>query len=201
MNRVFARSYGLDHRRFLEAIKAGRTIATNGPLVELALRPAHSERPWAEVGDEITLRAGGQQLEARVRLKSLVAVDRLEVVGNGEVVATVPLAPDGMTAEAAPGSAWYLLRAWSERACYPVLDHYPFGTTSPIYVTVAGAPVRSRADALYFGAWVDRLKTWAGSHPGWNTAGEKEAVLNMLAEAGAVYRERATGPSGARPRP
>jgi hypothetical protein len=26
-------------------------------------------------------------------------------------------------------------------------------------------------------------------------------VLNMLAEAGAVYRERATGPSGARPRP
>jgi TolB protein len=207
MNRVFARSYGLDHRRFLEAIKAGRTIATNGPLVELALRPAHSERPWAEVGDEITLRAGGQQLEARVRLKSFVVVDRLEVVGNGEVVATVPLAPDGMTAEAtvrlpaAPGSAWYLLRAWGERARYPVLDHYPFGTTSPIYVTVAGAPVRSRADALYFGAWVDRLKTWAGSHPGWNTAGEKEAVLNMLAEAGAVYRERATGPSGARPRP
>jgi len=207
MNRVFARSNGLDHRRFLEAIKAGRTMATNGPLVELELRPAHPDLPWAEVGGEIMLSTGPQPLEARVRLKSFVAVDRLEVVGNGEVVATVPLAPDGMAAEAtvrlpaAPGSAWYLARAWSDHARYPVLDAYPFGTTSPIYVTVEGEPVRSRADALYFGAWVDRLTTWAGRHPGWNTAGEKEAVLKMLAEAGAVYRERATGPSGARPRP
>ena len=75
-------------------LKAGRSMATNGPLVELALRPRGSSGPWSEPGDELALPAGRHALEARVSLRSIVPVDRLEIVRNGEVVATLPLAGD-----------------------------------------------------------------------------------------------------------
>ena len=39
-------------------------------------------------------------------------------------------------------SGWCLLRAWSEKAEYPILDLYPYATTSPIYVTVEGSNAR-----------------------------------------------------------
>src|SRR2546426_7205100 len=37
-----------------------------------------------------------------------------------------------------------ILRAWSDRAALPILDLYPFGSTSPIYVRVGREPVRDR---------------------------------------------------------
>jgi hypothetical protein len=95
-------------------------------------------------------------------MRSIVPVEHLEVVANGAVVAAVPLAGDRTSADTtltlpAERSGWYTLRAWSEHATHPVLDIYPFATTSPVYVTVGGAPARSAKDAAYFVAWIDRL--------------------------------------------
>jgi hypothetical protein len=197
MNRVFVKTGGpLDFERFLAGLKAGRSVATNGPLVELALRTRGSSGAWSEPGDELSLPAGAQPLEARVSLRSIVPIDRLEIVRNGEVVATLPLAGGGTSADAsvrlpASGSGWYVARAHCDRSRHPVLDFYPFGTTSPVYVTVAGAPVRSVRDALYFTAWIDRVRGAAEAHDGWNTAAEKHGVLALLARARAVYEERA----------
>ena len=87
-------------------------------------------------------------------------------------------------------SGWYLVRAWNSRATHPVLDVLPFATTSPIYVTVGGEPVRSAPDAAYFVAWIDRLIQGASAHGGYNTAEEKAAVLKLLADARAVFVAR-----------
>ena len=189
LNRVFVKTGGpLDFDRFLAGLKAGRSMATNGPLVELALRPRGSSGPWSEPGDELELPAGRHALEARVSLRSIVPIDRLEIVRNGEVVATLPLAGERTSADAtvslpAFGSGWYVARAHSDRSRHPVLDFYPFGTTSPVYVSVGGAPVRSPADARYFTAWIDRVRAAAEVHGGWNTAAEKQGVLALLAQA------------------
>src|SRR5262245_38201190 len=52
MNRVFVRTDGpLDHARWLAGLKAGRTFATNGPLLELTVG-------GKQVGDELMLPAG-----------------------------------------------------------------------------------------------------------------------------------------------
>jgi hypothetical protein len=147
-------------------------------------------------GDEIVLAQGNHELEARVWMRSFVPVDRLEIVRNGEVVATVPLAAGGTECDAtvkvrATESGWYTLRAWSPRSRHPVLDLYPFGTTSPVYVTVEGRPVRSRADAEYFLAWIDKLDAGARAHDGWNTPEEREAALRTIAAARQVFVERA----------
>jgi len=187
LNRVYAKLDGpLDHRRWLQALKAGRTMATNGPLVELSL-------DGKEPGDELRLPAGRHALVARLSLRSIVPVDHLEIVGAAGVVASLPLAGDRTSADLTrtldvEESGWYTLRAWADGARHPILDVYPFGTTSPIYVTLGGAPVRSARDAAYFAAWIDRAEEAARAHEGWNTAEEKQAVLRRLGEARAVYR-------------
>ncbi len=130
-------------------------------------------------------------------LRSIVPVDHLQVVGNGMVVADLPLAGDRTSASvtrtiAISHSGWYVLRAYADGPAHPVMDIYPYATTSPIYVSVDGAPVRSPEDARFFLAWIDRLEKAARGHRGWNSAAEKEAVLDDLARARAVYQEQAT---------
>ncbi len=56
-----------------------------------------------------------------------------------------------------------------------------------MYVSVAGAPLRSPADAAYFVAWVDRLIAAAQGNTNWNTEAEKRAVVALLEEAKKKY--------------
>jgi hypothetical protein len=177
----------LDHRAFLDGLKQGRTFVTNAPLLAFDVE---GRGP----GDEIVL-AAGRPLQAKVSLRSAVPLDRLQVVGNGKVVAEVALAGDRTRAEAsitlpAETSGWYVLRAFSERPRLPVLDLYPFASTSPVYVRVGDRPVRSAADAAWFVRWVDRVIAAASAHQGWNTPAEREAALGQLARAREEYVRR-----------
>jgi TolB protein len=189
MNRVFVKSGGpLEHRRWLAALKAGKSFATNGPLLDFTLN-------GSELGDSLVLPAGKHQLLARVALRSNVPVDRLEIVRNGVVVASIPLEGDRMSVSTtvrvpAESSGWYLLRARGERPAYPILDVYPYATTSPIYVTVDGQPIRSAPDALYFMAWIDRLRAAAEANGDWNSEQEKVRVLKLIRQARAEFERR-----------
>ena len=80
--------------------------------------------------------------------------------------------------------------AWSPSAAEPVLDIYPFATTSPIYVTVDEKPVRSGGDARYFEAWIDRVRAAAAAHGGWNDSAERDGVLGRLDAAKAEFARR-----------
>ena len=118
------------------------------------------------------------------------------MIGNGSVVATIPLRGDHTTASDTVSipvarSGWYLLRAWSDRPTLPILDLYPFGSTGPIYVRIGREPVRSREDADFFVRWIDRLDQAAQAHDAWNTPEERDHVLGLLAEARAVYAKQA----------
>ncbi|MDQ3808786.1 MAG: CehA/McbA family metallohydrolase, partial [Chloroflexota bacterium] len=165
--RVYVRTgAALDHGRWLAGIKAGKTFVTNAPLLEFSLG-------GKDVGDEIRLPPGHHRLRARVTMRSIVPIDHLEIIGKGKVVATVPLTGERVAADAAvtlpvSESGWYVLRAWSDRPTLPILDLYPFGSTSPIYVQVGDQPVRSRQDAEFFIKWSDRVAASAREHTGWN---------------------------------
>jgi hypothetical protein len=188
MNRVYARVPGpLTHRTFLDALKAGRTFATNGPLLHFTI---DGRGP----GDELA-RPGTSRLTARVRLRSLVPVDHLEIVHNGAVVRTIPTTSGGRSADVtialeASATGWYLLRAWSDSARHPVLDLMPMATTSPVYVTIAGAPQRSPDDGRYFAAWIARLDSTAARFDAYNDARERASTLRVIRESAQVMRER-----------
>ena len=191
MNRVFVEAGPrLDHARFLAALKAGRSFATNGPLLSFTLG-------GRRLGDELALPEGRHSIEARATLRSIVPVDHLEIVGGGKVVADLPLAGDRTSATwtgriPIDSSGWYSLRAYGDRPRHPVLDVYPYATTSPVYVSVGGRPARSRADAEFFLAWIDRLLDAARAHGGWNTEEEKDRVLSSLGGARAEFQRRAS---------
>jgi TolB protein len=189
MNRVYVHSgRPLDYHRWLDSLKAGRSFATNGPLLEFTLG-------GSGIGQELTLSAGEHEVSARVSLRATVPIDHLEIVGNGSVVREITLMGDRTSASVIvklpiKTSGWYLLRARSDRAKYPVLDLYPYATTGPIYVTVGGAPIRSPEDAAYFLAWIDRLESGVKANRDFNSESEREHVLGLLQQARKEFERR-----------
>jgi dipeptidyl aminopeptidase/acylaminoacyl peptidase len=187
LNRVYAQvpNGPLNIGSWLSSLQQGHTFATNGPLLGFTL----GGRP---LGSELHLPPGDNKVKFSGWLRSIVPVDHLEVICNGRVLRELKLNEDRESADVedvipVSQSGWCLLRAWSEKAEHPVLDAYPYATTSPIYVTVAGSASKPAADAAYFIAWIDRMIQDAKSNRDWNTDAEKTSVLNMLEQARMVY--------------
>jgi TolB protein len=188
LNRVYAKvpAGPLNIGTWLDSIKHGHTFATNGPLLGFSLG-------GKQIGDELALPAGENKVKFTAWLRSFVPVDHLQVICNGDVIRDLKLNGDSETADVQDTipisrSGWCLLRAWSEKAEHPVLDMYPYATTSPIYITVAGSHPKAAGDAAYFIAWIDRMIDAAKSNQDWNTEAEKKVVLDMLTSARGVYQ-------------
>jgi TolB protein len=187
LNRVYASvpAGPLNIGAWLDAVKRGRTFATNGPLLGFSLG-------GKRVGDELHLPAGENKVKVSAWMRSFAPIDHLQVICNGQVARDLKIKRDGKTADVEDTipisrSGWCLLRAWSEKSEYPILDLYPYATTSPIYVTVEGSTLDRNEDAAYFVAWIERLIDGAKSNKDWNTETERTAVLEMLGSAQKIY--------------
>jgi hypothetical protein len=187
MNRVYARVADgeVTPEKWLAALEAGRTFATNGPLLGFTLG-------GVQISDELQFDTAQPRVQFAVRLRSIVPVDHLELVCNGRVVRSfiTHSAPDHgefTGSIALKDSGWCVVRASSDAGRYPVLDTYVYATTSPIYVSVAGRRPRSPEDARYFAAWIDRMTETTAAYPDWNSAAEKSGVLDRLAQAKLVF--------------
>lgn len=191
LNRVYAEvpKGPTDIHRFLNSLRHGHTFASNGPLLRFSLG-------GQTIGGELKLPAGTSQVKFTAALRSIVPINHLQVLCNGRVVREIPLAGKRQVADAqgtvlVTQSGWCILRAWNQKAELPVLDLYPYATTSPIYISVGGKPTRSAPDAAYFVAWIDRLSQAANSYPDWRSAAEKEHVQKLLSAARAIYAQQA----------
>jgi hypothetical protein len=170
---------------WLDELKLGRTFATNGPLIEFKLG-------GQMVGSDLKFDSPQTSVPFTAKLRSIVPVDHLEVVCNGKVAQTLPTDASKESADTngflpLQESGWCVLRAWSEKAEYPVMDNYSYATTSPVYVTIARKRAYSKKDAEYFEAWIDRTFEITSQYPDWNSSTEKELVLKKLREARSVY--------------
>jgi Tol biopolymer transport system component len=160
-----------------EALKEGRTVVSNSALLAFEVG---GQAP----GGVVRLPAPGK-VKYRIAMRSFVPMQHVEVVQNGRVVAT--LAP-GQSVDAEgevelSQSGWLLLRAWNEGADPLVFDIYPYASTGPIYVEVGGARPRSPEDARYFVRWLDRNLESASAREDYNSAREKQRVLDYLKTA------------------
>jgi hypothetical protein len=189
MNRTYVAMSGKarDVSEWLEALKAGRSVATNGPLLDFTL----GGQP---IGGEV-VRARGGRVPFHAHLRSMVPLDHLELVCTGGRVQPVPMSADHRSADVdgtveLKRSGWCVLRASADRAEYPVLDLYPYATTSPVYVSIGGQPTHSAEATDYFLAWLDRIGEAVQRYPDWNTPEERPLVEKRLAEARAVIAGR-----------
>ncbi|HUD96859.1 MAG TPA: CehA/McbA family metallohydrolase [Woeseiaceae bacterium] len=173
---------------WLDGLKAGHTIATNGPLLGLNVQ---DEGP----GGEIVLGDGTHELEYSGFLRSIVPIDHLELVFNGEVLETIDPGADRKSANLGgrvriDRSGWLLLRAWNEGSHPMIFDLYPYATTTPVYINVGDIAPGSREDADYFIAWIERIRESASEHPDYNSPEERETVLRNLDDAQRIFEQR-----------
>jgi len=191
LNRVYVPASGtLTREAFLAALKKGRTVASNGPLLYLQVGDASP-------GDVVQMRGTGT-IPYRAVLRANFPVDHLEVVWNGAVVAALSPDRDRRSADArgeipVRGSGWLLLRAWNDGPDPHVMDIYPYATTSPIYVRVADQPRRSREAGEYFLRWLAQLQTATERNADYRSATERTAVLDDIARARTFYQECSRG--------
>ncbi len=136
-----------------DAVRAGRTFTTSGPLIDL-------EVEGRGPGSQVSLTGGDATVEVSATAECAWPFHRLEVVMNGQVVASAS-APKGarklQLRERIPvrGSSWIAARCASNllvQHCWPV---YLAAHTSPVYLVVPGKELFSPGDAAYMLTLID----------------------------------------------
>ena len=184
-NRVYVKHSGpLQPDSWNENLRKGHSFVTNGPLVWFTI---DGKGP----GDELSF-PNAAKVKYEATLRSIIPVDHLEIIQNGKVIQSLELKGNRQSGDFSgtldvPESGWLVLRAWTEKPTYPVLDIYPYATTNPVYTTVAGKPVRLEKDRAYFAAWIDRIIEATQSNKDYYSEQEKQEVLNTLQEAKKKY--------------
>lgn len=129
------------------ALKAGRTFASSGPLMELNLQ-------GCEPGDEIQLPDGGGPLAVTASAHSAQRIEFIEIVQNGQVVARAAAEADGLSAHVSARlpvteSSWLAARCYGREKIWTRWPIDIGAHTSAIYVVVGGQRQTSTLDASY----------------------------------------------------
>lgn len=171
------------------AIKAGRTVATSGPLL---LFTANGKT----AGETIAINSDQPQTVAiSTFVRSLEYLEAIDVVHNGRVVASGtlqealsdPIVEGGLDFKLTPQRRGWIVTRALYRAPDGLLRQ---AHSSPVYISVDGKPAASAADARYMLRWIDHLAESAKSDPKrFPDADARNSVLGIYAEASARYEK------------
>jgi hypothetical protein len=172
-------------KSWCDAVRAGRTFVTNAPMLTLDVG-------GRRVGDEIGAEAGAS-LRVECSAKSAVPIDQIELLVNGEAVASARAGVGGREASLShtlrvDESCWVALRASGGVHELVLHPEGAFAHTSPVYVTVAGAPVARAGDAAYFVEWIDRLIAMTEDRARFPSAAERDRVIATFRSGQAFFR-------------
>jgi hypothetical protein len=149
------------------AYRAGRTFATNGPLIDLKVGDAAP-------GDEIALADSKHSLSVTVEAVSIGQLERVEIVVNGRTAHTLTSTQlhriSGTLSLPVRESLWVAAKVIGpeDPNLAAELEGRKIGAgqfahTSPVYVLVEGRPILAaqKEDAHYFAQWCEAaLKAW-----------------------------------------
>ena len=173
-----------DYRAWIEAYRMGRSFASTGPIVGLQV---DGKTP----GDEIRLDEP-RAVTVKATMITQAPVDHVELVVNGRVLESQePAGRDSLEfTRRIPieRSSWVALRATGPRHRLVLNDTRTFAHTSPVYVTVAGRPVREPEAVRFYRDWVERLISRAESTGRFSTPERKAETLALFRKALAWYR-------------
>lgn len=137
---------------WIEAVRAGRTFVTDGPLLSLTVN-GHGP------GSVLTLPTG-QTVRIQTEARSVTPFSRLECVYNGAVIAVGEQADEDQAATI-EAEAPIAESGWLAARCLGGDGSAIRAHTSPVYVQIEGQPVRPSADAMApLQAVLDRTLAW-----------------------------------------
>lgn len=179
-NRVYVNVAGpFSYANWFRSLKAGRSFATNGPMLFLS---ADGRGP----GD--VLRVDGARRQVRLRAEALSPrpLDRLELVVNGRLVRTVTTA-DEAGRWVVESEATFSHDGWAiARAFEPAGRTIRFAHTSPVYVE-AGRPAPAADDARFFIEWIDREIAFYQSSDEFRDPRHRAEMVAFFRQAREVY--------------
>ena len=185
--RTYAKLDGpLSEASYLNAIRAGRTFATNGPMLVLAANGLDS-------GTKIEYPLDSDEpIWIKADLRSIQRIDSLELLYNGKVIRRINLeekAPSPVLRESVALGLKPLRSGWViARATFRSPDgHLRQAHTSPIYVTLDGKPIASKTDAEYMIRWIDRLLEVSNKPGRYKSDDERMQTQTVFKEARQVY--------------
>ena len=162
---------------WIDAVKAGRTFVTNGPLLALT---ADGFGP----GSVLLIPPEGRRIPVRIEARGTAGFDRVELLLNGSIAAAREASGNRQAAllevELAPTeNAWLAARCWGR-------DRLPDGQcvyahTSPIYLRTEGPP-RSPAPASTAPllAVLDRTLAWVEQQARCETEQQRAHLIEVL---------------------
>ena len=182
---VYTGGKGLTMEAWLAGLRNGNAFVSTGPLVELTV---NGRIP----GEEVELASSGT-VELQGRVRSITPLDKAFVIFNGEVLEEIPFTGERRELDLSrsypvSGSGWFHLRVEGRNEeRFPLDANFALGFTNPVWVTVAGQPVRNRASAEYSIRWIDKLRAMAEEWPGWRSEKERAHVFAQFDEARQIY--------------
>jgi hypothetical protein len=195
-NRVYARIDGqANFASWLDAVKAGRTFVTNGPILEF-------EAAGQQPGDIVEFN-GTKKIKARVTARSILPFTTLEIMANGVTVGhkTIPEdknpSVDGlysMEVEATVDisrSTWIAARVVEHpdlRSRILPRGLSVFAHTSPIYFLKDGKKVRQEASIVYLCKYVEGTIHWLGTNPQFTTEEDLRSAKQAAEQALKFYK-------------
>jgi hypothetical protein len=148
-NRVYALlEDDFSYDAWFEALRAGRVMVTNGPL----LRPAIFRNPPGHVFEAPAGRP--LELELALHLGAKEKIAYLEIIQNGRVAKEIRVEEFAKSGQLPPirfeNSGWCLARVVTDSA-----DTYRFGLSGPFFVEMGGEKRISRRSAEFFVSWAE----------------------------------------------
>jgi hypothetical protein len=183
-NRVYVKVSGpFSYRNWFASLKAGRSFATNGPMLFLS---ADGEEPGGE------LRVGDTARPVRIRAEALSPrpLARLEIVSSGRVLRSIS-EPDSAGRWIVEMEQTFTRNGWiAARAFEPAGRTIRFAHTSPIYVD-AGIPAAATDDAKFFLEWIDREIAFYTANRDFRQRNHEDEMLAFFRQAREVYARMA----------
>jgi len=129
---------------WIDAVRAGRTYVTTGPIVEFT----------------ISHEASSKMVGIHADVQSMALFDKLEILLDGEVISTVPATHDRLFTANAELQHPFAKSGWLAARC--IGTNGAFAHTSPVVVNIEGQPLTRRASSLAaLRRCVEQTREWA----------------------------------------
>jgi hypothetical protein len=188
-DRVYVHLPGkFSYQEWFRELKAGRSFATNGPMLFLTVNgqePGNTIQFPPDAGKTV------RQVKVHAEVHSLGVLDRLEILWKGKVIKSIADSPDSnnLSADIQMGvdhTGWLVARAFEKPT-----ETVRFAHTSPVYIRVGKDRGIVPEDAEYFMRLMDQEINFYQNLSRFRTASDQEAMVRVFKEARAVYAQLA----------
>ena len=177
----------LNYEEWIRAYKQGRSFGSNGPMLFMTVN-------GKEPGDEIRLTENAARVQVSARVRTQVPVEKIEVVANGQVVASRDASGRNEIALdeeiVLERSSWIALRAYGPWQRLVLNDLQTFAHTSPVYAYLDDQPIVSREDLRFYIDWIEKLIVRVKTRARFSTEARRQEVVDLFTKALEEYRRR-----------